>query len=390
MYSEQWNVQMNRPQKSDGKPRAGDPRRILLVLSGLNPQVVTETVYALAVKRQPPFVPDEVHLVSTEAGAIHARKALTGVGNHLSKLCADYGLPEISLPDSHIHVVSDSQGQPLADIRTPADNEVAADYITELVRQFTADDGSVLHVSMAGGRKTQGFYMGYALSLFGRPHDELSHVLVAGPFEGLQVFYYPPRLPRVVRLGDGREVDLSTAEVSLASIPFVRLRHGLSEGLLAGSATFKETVDAARQLLEPPRLVLDLLNQRVQAGRTVMHLNERELALLSVFARRVLNGKPAVAPPAKYVDDEEWAIWLDEEQQLCKPREDRRRWGAPRPKLTITGENWSVIKTRLHKSLKTAWGPGAKPYLIQQLLTKPTKSFGLDLPASAVSYGDLS
>jgi CRISPR-associated protein (TIGR02584 family) len=381
---------MNDPQSSAAGVSVGLPRRVLLVLSGLNPQVVTETVYALAVKRQPPFVPDEVHVVSTEAGAVLARRALTGVGNQLASLCVDYDLPEITLTDRHIHVVSDGDGRPLVDIRTPADNEVAADYITELVRKFTADDGSVLHVSMAGGRKTQGFYMGYALSLFGRPHDELSHVLVAGPFEGLQAFYYPPRLSRVVKLSDGREVDLSTAEVSLASIPFVRLRHGLSQGLLVGSATFKETVDAARQLLEPPRLVLDLLNQRVRAGRTVVHLNERELAFLSVFAKRVLNDQPAVAPPGKYVNDEEWATWLDDEQQLCKPREDRRRFDANAPKPTMTGENWSVIKTRLHKALKTALGPGAGPYLIQRISVRPTKCFGLSLPASAVSYGDLS
>lgn len=365
-------------------------RRVLLVLSGLNPQVVTETVFALAVNRLPPFVPDAVHLVSTEAGAALARQALTGPGNQLAALCADHGLPDITLPEGHIHVVADRQGRPLADIRTPSDNEVAADFITELVRQFTSEADSVLHVSMAGGRKTQGFYMGYALSLFGRPHDELSHVLVAAPFEGLQAFYYPPPHPKVVRLPNGQEVDLSSAEVSLASIPFVRLRHGLSDSLLAGRASYKETVDSARQLLEPPRLVLDLLGQRVLAGRSVVHLNERELALLSVFARRVLGHLPPVAAPGKYVDDDEWATWLDDEQQLCKPRDERRPYASKPPKLTITGENWSVIKTRLHKSLKAVLGPAAEPYLIRQVAARPAKLFGLALPPGSVSYGDWS
>ena len=382
--------QPNSPMALTSADCAGQPKRTLMVLSGLNPQVVTETVYALAVKREPAFVPDEIHVVSTEAGAALARRALTQPGNHLARLCAEYGLADIVLPDHHIHVISDTHGQPLADIRTPADNEVAADFITELVRQFTADEASVLHVSMAGGRKTQGFYMGYALSLFGRPRDELSHVLVAGPFEGLQAFYFPPRSPHVVKLSNGSEVDLSTAEVSLASIPFVRLRHGLSEGLLAGSATFKETVDAARQLLEPPRLVLDLLSKRVRAGRVVVQLNERELALLSVFAKRVLEHKPAVAAPGKYVNDEEWGQWLDAEQQLCKPRDERLRRDEQDPKITMTGENWSVIKTRLHKSLKTSMGPGAQPYLIQKTLGRRAACFGLNLPASAISYGDLA
>ena len=33
------------------------PRRILLCVTGLTPQILTETLYALAVQRQPPFVP---------------------------------------------------------------------------------------------------------------------------------------------------------------------------------------------------------------------------------------------------------------------------------------------------------------------------------------------
>jgi CRISPR-associated protein (TIGR02584 family) len=68
---------------------------------------------------------------------------------------------------------------PLEDIVTEADNVAVADFITEKVRAVTADPEASLHVSIAGGRKTMGFYLGYALSLFGRPQDRLSHVLVS-------------------------------------------------------------------------------------------------------------------------------------------------------------------------------------------------------------------
>lgn len=47
-------------------------RRILLAVTGLSPQVVTETLYALAVAQGRPFVPTEVHLVTTAKGAEHA------------------------------------------------------------------------------------------------------------------------------------------------------------------------------------------------------------------------------------------------------------------------------------------------------------------------------
>ncbi|MBV5299598.1 MAG: TIGR02584 family CRISPR-associated protein, partial [Rhodoferax sp.] len=76
------------------------------------------------------------------------------------------------------------------DIRSPADNRAAADFITAQVRAITADSGCALHASIAGGRKTMGFYLGYALSLFGRPQDRLSHVLVSEPFESSYDFFY--------------------------------------------------------------------------------------------------------------------------------------------------------------------------------------------------------
>lgn len=44
-------------------------RRILLAVTGMSPQVVTETLWALAVHQQPAFMPTEVHVATTEAGA---------------------------------------------------------------------------------------------------------------------------------------------------------------------------------------------------------------------------------------------------------------------------------------------------------------------------------
>lgn len=42
-------------------------RRILLCVSGMSPAVITETLYAL-VTQATPFVPDEVHVVTTALG----------------------------------------------------------------------------------------------------------------------------------------------------------------------------------------------------------------------------------------------------------------------------------------------------------------------------------
>ncbi len=161
------------------QPPEAFSRRILVAVCGLSPQILTETLYALAVVGQPSFVPTEIHLLTTREGAHRARLTLLHPdGGKFHQLCRDYGLPRIAFDTGHIHLIADPGGDALDDIRSPRENEYLADHITQAIRQHTLDTQAALHVSMAGGRKTMGYYAGYALSLFGRQQDRLSHVLV--------------------------------------------------------------------------------------------------------------------------------------------------------------------------------------------------------------------
>lgn len=180
------------------------------------------------------------------------------------------------------------------DIRELADNEAIADAITAQVRELTADPASAVHASIAGGRKTMGFYLGYALSLFGRPQDRLSHVLVSSPFESNPNFFYPPPVERVIFSNgpDQRPLDASSATVMLADIPFVRLRDGLQETLLREGASFSEVVRQAQHNLAAPSLTLDAAACRVRCGETVLRLTPISFAWLAWFARRALAGRP--------------------------------------------------------------------------------------------------
>ncbi|MEJ2445061.1 MAG: CRISPR-associated ring nuclease Csm6 [Exilibacterium sp.] len=170
-------------------------RRILVAVSGMSPQIITETFYGLCgapQRRDHPWIPHEIHLITTEDGREQARLQLLEGKCHFQQFLQDYGIvepPHFALDT--IHVIRAVDGTPLADLRTPAENEAAADFITDKIREFTCDDGTELHVSLAGGRKTMGFYIGYALSLFGRPQDRLSHVLVNSEYESLKNFFYP-------------------------------------------------------------------------------------------------------------------------------------------------------------------------------------------------------
>jgi CRISPR-associated protein (TIGR02584 family) len=208
-------------------------RRILLAVSGLTPQIVTETLYALAVGAEDPFVPTEIHLLSTNEGAMRARLLLLSERpGWFYRLCEDYQLQGIDFSERNIHTLQDDHGQLLEDIRTANDNRCAADFITEQIRGLTADSESALHVSLAGGRKTMGFYAGYALALYGRPQDRLSHVLVPPEFEFANDFFYPTPVSRVIEGKDKRPLDAANAKLMLAEIPFVRMRQGLPTSLL--------------------------------------------------------------------------------------------------------------------------------------------------------------
>ena len=92
-------------------------RRVLVCLSGLTPQVVTETLYALLTAPQP-FVPTELHLVTTAEGAHRARDLLLGEHGVLKALWAEHAPADAALkfdPNRHLHLITEGD-QVLQDV----------------------------------------------------------------------------------------------------------------------------------------------------------------------------------------------------------------------------------------------------------------------------------
>jgi CRISPR-associated protein (TIGR02584 family) len=243
-------------------------------VTGLTPQIVTETLYALAVKANPTWVPTEIRLITTRQGAPKAQSTLlTDESGWFHRLCADYRLSGIAFGPDDIRIITGPDGKPLHDILDERDNAAVADFITEEVRALTADPNTSLHVSIAGGRKTMGFYVGYALSLFGREQDRLSHVL-APSLESQPELFYP--LP-------GAKDD----PVYLGDIPFVRLRYGLPERrLYEGRARFSEIVAEAQKVLPPVALHLDPATLTVTAGGRPITFKPAQFAFFWLAAER--------------------------------------------------------------------------------------------------------
>ena len=336
------------------------PRRILLCVTGLSPQIITETLFALACQRSPAFVPSEIHLITTREGADYARLTLLDPEQgRYHALCREFDLPseQIRFDPQTIHVIGTEQ--PLDDIRSPQDNETAADCITALVRELSSDPDCAIHASIAGGRKTMGFYLGYALSLLGRPQDRLSHVLVTPPFESHPDFYYPPLKPRVLLTRENRPVSTADAAITLAEIPFVRLRETLPRALPSGHSGFSEAVRMAQSSLGPARLVLDLATRSLHCNDVPVALRPAEFAFITWLARRTRDGLPGLQRtaigPAEAADYLTCYAALPGQHSGDVERVTRAVENGMEP------EYFDQRRSNLHKALDQALGQAAGP-----------------------------
>lgn len=366
-------------------------RRILLVITGLTPQVVTETLFALW-QDAPASLPTEIHVLSTAEGVERARLMLfSDEPGWFHRLLKDYRLPPIRFGADSLHTLTDGGGHPLTDIRSGADNTAAADGVIEWVRRLTEDDDAQLHVSLAGGRKTLGFFAGYALSLYGRPQDRLSHVLVDAPFESHPGFFYPTPYSHVIYASppDQKPLDTRNAAVTLADIPFVRLRHGLPEALLKGRSSFSATVRAAQTALGPARLDIDLSARTVTSGGIAVPFPPAELAFYAWLARRAQRGLEPIPCPSPSLPDYPSRAYA----------EDYRR-----EYHTILGElgdadrvveglcygmdknYFERRKSRVNRMLRDALGAGAAAYEIKGFGRRPRTTYGLSLSAHQIDF----
>jgi CRISPR-associated protein (TIGR02584 family) len=373
---------------SPSLPTRKNKRRVLIAVTGLSPQVVTETVFALATRAPEPWIPDEIVLITTARGAENARlQLLSEQPGWFHRLCAEWSLAGIHFEADSIRIMRRSNGSILDDIRDDADNLAVADSIAAIVREYTTQDDTEVHASIAGGRKTMGYCLGSAMSLFGRPQDHLSHVLVSPPFESHPEFFFPSRMPRVIRSTERGfdALDASQARVWLGDIPFVRLGEGLPPGLLAGSTSFADAVRLAQRRLSAPRLELHLSRHTAVCAGTAIDLPPVQMAFMSWFARRRLQGERALLKPKAEGVAEAHAFLLEYRRVVPLMRDA----GTTAARLaqgmdkTFFEETNSKLKRSLVQTLGVA---GALPYLITG--NGRPKRYELSLTAASIRIFD--
>lgn len=260
--------------------------RVLLITTGSSPQVVTETVYALATA-SPPWIPERIVLATTADAARQFREGrhngdgkailapLLGKDGKLAALAKALGI-DLGMEQVDVLVPRDADGLEVADIRSDIQVAAFAEMLMQAVADITADRTTALHVSLAGGRKTMSFVAGQVMSLLGRSQDVLSHVLVEpASLESAQNGFWWP--------GDGSP-GADYAKVRLHTVPFLRVRAWLDKAKLQTMASggFVDAVEAANIALGSADVVIDLANERLVLPTMTLLLNARKLAILAL------------------------------------------------------------------------------------------------------------
>jgi len=312
---------------SAGLLQPAEPAPVLLAVIGMSPAVLTETIWALA--REPePVVPARVLVVTTRVGRDRLLESLfvpspqlgglspwDALRRDIQSLGVDLasspsggghaqagGLLRFGDTPDDIRVITAAEpgsgrSRELDDIRSPRDNEAAADFLLEQVRALVENPDTPLIASIAGGRKTMGALLYACMTLIGRETDRLTHVLVSEPYETLRDFWFPTQPGKPPADRQGRNRMPAEARVELADVPFVPLRNLFQKELGRPAGTFSLLVNACRQnlqrrLAETLRVVLHKDKTLLEFDGQSVSTSPREHALLLFLARRLKEGAP--------------------------------------------------------------------------------------------------
>lgn len=306
-------------------------KNILLSIAGLTPQVITETLYGIHQEQQNGedwHWPDEIQVITTSLGKEQIILGLLTKDetklSMLEKLCRDYHRPVPQLREEHIYVIPDEFGQPVSDARSKQDHEALATFIVRHVAEICSmsEPQVRLHASLAGGRKTMTFFLGYALALFAREGDKLSHVLVDELYEANRNFYYPTPTTHAIPARDGNShIDASKATVTLAEIPFIRHKDIHTKGSLAclEKQSYRDLTYYQNAMQSPDeiRLTFHLIQKRVTILDKVIDFSTKPLEL-AFYAMIAANQCRADSQPIVMLNKDPDNLWLADQllQQL--------------------------------------------------------------------------
>jgi len=362
-------------------------KNLLLAVTGLNPQVITETLYALHQNNR--YV-DAIHVIATRDGKEKIYAELLGDRNgHYYRYLEEYNIDPgtINFGRQNIHVITDEHGIEIPDIVSESENEQLLKKCLELTFHFTRDPETAVFFSVAGGRKTMSSCLTLAAQMYGRPQDRLYHVLVSAEFESNRDFYYPPIQSQTIELKDslGQPFFKETryAQTNLVHIPFVSIREQLSIDLL------KEPKDPGSLLVslireDVPRLTVNLITGKITFKKLELDLMPARMALYAFFAMQKKNCSEKTENCGNctecFIDIQtvfkEQDHITDLYRKVCgtRPLNEMSDTGI----INLSADNFNMYKGKIKKDLLSRFGPYAlKELEIASVGTRPNTCYGI-------------
>jgi len=245
-------------------------KNIFIAVAGSTPQILTESLYDFIINQNLNI--HEIIIVTTSFGKGRFDEELFNNGQgHFYQFCRDYELNATELPYC-FRVIKDGNGQDLYDIRNETENKAAANFIADVIKEYTNKADVKIIGSIAGGRKTMSAYMNTAMQLFARQQDELYHVLISpADLENSPVFFYPrPNENEVIiKIKDKPDkiIKYKDIQITNASIDFIRLRERLPFIALSTEYDLAEMVALTQEEINnatfSPKLTINLEKQEV-------------------------------------------------------------------------------------------------------------------------------
>ncbi|MEA3487050.1 MAG: CRISPR-associated ring nuclease Csm6, partial [Thermodesulfobacteriota bacterium] len=340
-------------------------KNIILAVTGLTPQVITETLFAL---HQQNRRIDAIHVITTRKGKekLNAHLLSPGSGKYYQYLKEyDIGSGSIDFGFDNVHTIKDANGIEIDDIAGEEENECLLRKCLELAFNLTRNVNASVFFSVAGGRKTMTSCLTLAAQLYGRPRDRVYHVLVSPEFESNRDFYYPPRksVPIELRDENGQPYVKETryAGVNLIPIPFVSIRDKLSDDMLDVP---KDPATLMLSLVkeESYQLIIDLPSAKITCKNLELDMMPARLALYAFFAMQKKECKKDTSTCRQCTEcfldinqiyeRQEQIVELYKKISGCREPAEMSDSGI----LNLNAENFNSYKAKIRKDIQTGFG----------------------------------
>ncbi|MBF0226053.1 MAG: TIGR02584 family CRISPR-associated protein [Desulfobacterales bacterium] len=369
-------------------------KNIILAVSGLSPQVITETLYAL---HQNNRNIDEIHVITTKEGKDKIYTDLFGnEDGYYYQYLNEYGINKSSIKFGHqnIHAIKNKNGVEINDIENEDDNEKLLKKCLELAFYFTMPPNTAVFFSIAGGRKTMSACLTLAAQIYGRPQDRLYHILVSPEFESNRNFYYPPVKSKKIELRDRQHQpfykETQYARINIIHIPFISVRNQLPQDLLNAPI---EPANLILSLIKDDKasLIVNLISGKIIYRTIELDMMPARMALYVFFAMQ----KKHCQKETKFCgncDD----CFLDinsiyEKQKEISNFYKKLSKSRPIEEMSTDGitnlsqQNFNGYKSRINKEIQQKFGSNAiKELEISSVGQRPNTRYGISIDKNRI------